>query len=335
MIARFDVPATTTIGIPFNSYGSDGHSITITGLAITDIHIYKDRSTTQRASTNGFAVTTDFDGVTGLHLLTIDLNDNTTAGFYAVGSEYMVVVGGTGSPGITVDGQAVSFVAAYFRITPQEGVTGTPKVDVSSWNGAAVATPAVSGTPKVDISHISGDSGAADTAESFFDGTGYAGTNNVIPTVGVVSGAVGSVTGNVGGNVTGSVGSVVGAVGSVSGAVASVTGNVGGNVTGSVGSVATGGITAASVAPDAIGASELAADAVAEIVAAVFARAFSSAYGSLTFDEIVKGVAVACLGKVSGAATTTVTFRNLADNANVIVATVDADGNRSSVTFTP
>lgn len=35
----------------------------------------------------------------------------------------------------------------------------------------------------VDAVAISGDSTAADNAEAFFDGTGYAGTNNVIPTV--------------------------------------------------------------------------------------------------------------------------------------------------------
>lgn len=56
-------------------------------------------------------------------------------------------------------------------------------------------------------------------------------------------------------------------VASVSGAVGSVTGNVGGNVTGSVGSVATGGISAASFAADAIDAAALAASAVAEIQA--------------------------------------------------------------------
>lgn len=48
-----------------------------------------------------------------------------------------------------------------------------------------------------------------------------------------------------------------------------VAASVTGNVNGSVASVATGGITAASIAADAIGASELAADAAAEIAAAV------------------------------------------------------------------
>jgi hypothetical protein len=43
----------------------------------------------------------------------------------------------------------------------------------------------VAGTVKavVDVGALSGDATAADNAESFFDGTGYAGTNNVIPTV--------------------------------------------------------------------------------------------------------------------------------------------------------
>lgn len=47
----------------------------------------------------------------------------------------------------------------------------------------------------VDVHRISGDTAAADNAESFFDGTGYAGTNNVIPTVTTVTGiAAGGIT---------------------------------------------------------------------------------------------------------------------------------------------
>ena len=68
-------------------------------------------------------------------------------------------------------------------------------------------------------------------------------------------------------SVTGAVGSVTGAVGSVTGAVGSVTGNVGGNVTGSVGSVATGGITAASFAANAITAAKLDPDVTTELQA--------------------------------------------------------------------
>jgi hypothetical protein len=38
-------------------------------------------------------------------------------------------------------------------------------------------------TAAANVTQISGDSAAADNAEAFFDGTGYAGTNNVIPLV--------------------------------------------------------------------------------------------------------------------------------------------------------
>lgn len=46
----------------------------------------------------------------------------------------------------------------------------------------------------VNVIEISGDSTAADNAEAFFDGTGYAGTNNVIPSVTLVSGGTTTVS---------------------------------------------------------------------------------------------------------------------------------------------
>jgi hypothetical protein len=48
--------------------------------------------------------------------------------------------------------------------------------------------PPLTTLPTVNVTQISGDSTAADNAEAFFDGTGYAGTNNVIPTVTTVTG---------------------------------------------------------------------------------------------------------------------------------------------------
>ena len=49
--------------------------------------------------------------------------------------------------------------------------------------------------------------------------------------------------------------------------------------------------------------------------------------------DALKLILSAVAGKVSGAETTTITFRNLPDDKNRIVATVDANGNRSSVTY--
>lgn len=117
------------------------------------------------------------------------------------------------------------------------------------------------------------------------------------------------------------------------------------SVSGAVGSVGAGGISAASfaagaidnaaIATDAIGSAELAASAVNEIVAAVFARAFGTDYASLTFEQITEIMVAGLAGKLSGAAGTTVRIRNLGDTADVIVATVDSNGNRSAVALAP
>lgn len=104
---------------------------------------------------------------------------------------------------------------------------------------------------------------------------------------------------------------------------------VSGRIDASVGAVAANAITAAAIATDAIDADALAADAIDEILDETIGD------GTLTVRQALR-VFIASLGaKVSGMATTTVTFRNAADSANVIVATVDADGNRSAVTLTP
>src|SRR3990167_3033538 len=88
----------TTIYVPFHTFDSNdpSASVTITGLATTDIEIYKDGSVTQRASDAGYALLDtdgiDFDGITGIHGISIDLSSNATAGFYASGSQYWVVI---------------------------------------------------------------------------------------------------------------------------------------------------------------------------------------------------------------------------------------------------
>lgn len=55
--------------------------------------------------------------------------------------------------------------------------------------------------------------------------------------------------------------------------------------------------------------------------------------GSMTLRQAMRIVLAACANKLSGAATTTVTIRDLADTKARITATVDADGNRSAVTL--
>lgn len=208
------VPSGAVLPVIFDAFdGGTGASITLTGLAITDVEIYKGTSMTQRASDAGVVLIDtdgiDLDGVTGIHGFSIDTGDNTDAGFYAVGSFFTVIVAS-----VTIDAQTVNFVAATFRLVAAEAIAGKPKADVDAWLGTAAATPTVAGVPEVDLTHVAGaavstttaqlgvnvvqlsaDATAADNAEAFFDGTGYAGTGNTIPTVTTV-GTLTTYTGN-------------------------------------------------------------------------------------------------------------------------------------------
>jgi hypothetical protein len=138
--------------IYFSTYGkTNGESLTMSGLAVTDIEIYKDGSTTQRASDAGYTLLDtdgiDFDGLTGIHGFSIDTGDNTDAGFYTVGSWFHVVVSS-----VTVDSQTVNFIAAAFRLLPAESVAGKPKVDVDAFGGSAGTF--ASGIPEVKVASL-------------------------------------------------------------------------------------------------------------------------------------------------------------------------------------
>ncbi len=152
----FMVPAGDVLPVMFATFdGGTGASITLTGLAVTDIEIYKDGSVTQRASDAGYTLLDtdgiDFDGITGIHGFSIDTGDNTDAGFYTVGAWFTVVVSA-----VTIDAQTVSFIACQFRLMAAESVAAKPKVDVDAWLGTAAATPTVAGVPEVDITHVAG-----------------------------------------------------------------------------------------------------------------------------------------------------------------------------------
>ena len=97
--------------------------------------------------------------------------------------------------------------------------------------------------------------------------------------------------------------------------------------------IATGAIDADAIAADAIGASELAADAATEIANATLDQANGIETG-LTLRQALRLTAAALAGKVSGAGTVTVVFRNaVVDGTDRIVATVDASGNRTALSY--
>ena len=72
---------------------------------------------------------------------------------------------------------------------------------------------------------------------------------------------------------------------------------------------------------------------VALTAAAVDAILDEVVEGSTTLRQLLRGFASALLSKANGLATSTANYRDLADSKNRIVATVDADGNRSAITL--
>lgn len=121
------------------------------------------------------------------------------------------------------------------------------------------------------------------------------------------------------------VGSVAGAVGSVAG---NVGGNVNGNVVGSVGSVASP-VTAGTVSDKTGYSLTVTPPTAAQIATAVWGFVVE---GSLTALAALRIMFAAMSNKSNGGGTASINFRDLADSKNRISATVDADGNRTSVT---
>lgn len=56
--------------------------------------------------------------------------------------------------------------------------------------------------------------------------------------------------------------------------------------------------------------------------------------GTYTFGDLLKIMAAKIAGKATGGGTTTITYRGIDDTSDVIVETVDANGNRSAMTLT-
>lgn len=247
---------------------------------------------------------------------------------------------------------------------PQEA--GDINVDVTYWNGTAVATPTTGGVPEVDITHIAGaavstttaqlgvnvvqistDATAADNAELFFDGTGYAGgTTKLGVDVVAISGdstaadnaeAMFDGAGYAGGTIKLGVDAVAisgdttaanNAESFFDGTGYAGTNNVIPTVTAvtTVNGLAAGVITAAAIATGAIDADALAADAVDEILDEVVE-------GALTVREILRIILAVTAGQSTGGGTSTITFRDVADAKARVSATIDGSRNRTAVTL--
>lgn len=153
-----DYDTTETVYIPFNTFDSNdpSASVTATTLLNTDCHVHKDGGVTQRSSSSGETLSIDFDGVTGNHLLALDLSDNTDAGFYADGSTYQVRI-----EGATVDGANINAWIGAFSIGRTLRPADMDDIKGVGWAGESLTSVAA------DIAAVKADTAAVliDTAE--------------------------------------------------------------------------------------------------------------------------------------------------------------------------
>jgi hypothetical protein len=144
---------------------------TALSIANTDIKVWKTGATTLANKNSGGA--THISG--GVYYCVLDATDTDTLGPLVI----FVAVSGA----LAVRVECVVLAANIYDSLIGGG--DVLDVSVTQISGSAVST--TTAQLGVNVVQISADATAADNAEAFFDGTGYAGTNNVIPTVTTVT----------------------------------------------------------------------------------------------------------------------------------------------------
>jgi hypothetical protein len=134
MMTRFDVPLGGILRIPVSTYNSSGASVTLSGLSVEDVRIFKDGALEERGPDSGYTVFTDFDSRTGLHIIEVDTSQNDSpSGFWADGSEYNVAI-----DAITVDSQTVRAWVAWFRLVATTDVSDIHSLVTKVYSDTAV-----------------------------------------------------------------------------------------------------------------------------------------------------------------------------------------------------
>src|SRR3990167_7874105 len=233
-----------TLHFLWSSNNSNGASVTRT--VNGTISVYKDNGVAQ--SVAGITDTEDFDALTGIHSCSMDLSADA---FYAVGADYAVVLSAA-----TIDGQTVNAVLAHFSIENRSALRPTV-------NGRELDVTAT-GEAGLDLDNTAGALGTAQFDAAFLTAALIAA--DAICAAELAADAVTEIQSGL----------------ATAAALATVQADtddiqtrlpaalVGGRMDSSVGAMAASVITAAAIAVDAIGASELAADAVAEIADAIW-----------------------------------------------------------------
>lgn len=327
----------TAVVCMFTTHDANGAPVApLSAFEVADFKIYKDGGSGEKTTTNGVTMTSPFDAIVGLHTLTIDTsNDTGDAAFWVAGHLYTIVLNPDTE---TVNGQTALKVLGQFGIalvTAGGGAAPTAAAVAAAVWDLARSGHATSGTFGEGVASVQGD---------------------VTGSVGSVSGAVGSVGGNVDGNVAGSIGSVAaGGIAAASFAAGAIDATAIADNAIDAGAIATDALTSAKFATGALdavwstttrlltaGTNIILAkgvgvtgfnDPTADNNADALLDRTAGVETSRTVRQSLRLMLAAMTGKASGLAGTTATFRDTNDTKNRIVATVDSDGNRSSVTL--
>jgi hypothetical protein len=348
-----EVPAGAVLPFPFTTYDANGASVTLTGLAVTDIEVYKGTSMTQRASDNGYALLDtdgiDIDGVTGFHGFSIDTGDNSDPGFYSVGSYFTVLVSA-----VTIAGQTVSFIVGTFRLKEAETVAGRVEARVASIANDAITAAAIA-ADAIGASELAADA-VTEIQSGLATAAALTTVEGKVDTVDTVVNAIKAKTDNLPSDPADQ-SLIIAATDAITSALATVDGNVDAiledtgttlpatlatidarldtEIPAILAAVDTE-VAAIKAKTDNLPASPAATSDIpsaAAIAAAVWASVLD---GTRTAAQLARGWTAALLGKASGlntGAASAPKYRDIADSKDVISAVTDASGNRSSVTL--
>lgn len=109
-----------TLYIPFSTYNDSGDSEALSGLAVTDVRIFKNGDTGFRATDSGVSLISDtgqYSDRVGLYRFGITIYNTTDdTGFYEAGAQYHVAI-----DAVTIDGKTVRFFPAVFETSVAGG----------------------------------------------------------------------------------------------------------------------------------------------------------------------------------------------------------------------
>ena len=349
-----DISLEDTIDIKFTTRRfSTGAPFTLAGTPA--ISAYVGNSTTE--ITAGITLSVDFDSRTGLN--NVRVVATAANGYTAATNVQLVITAGT-VDSVSVVGEVVGSFSIAARSSLRPTVAGRT-LDVSAGGEAGVdwanvgsptTTVGLSGTTvktatdvetdtadiqarlpaaltaggniKADALALSGDTTAADNAEAFFDGTGYAGTGNVIPTVTTLTGhtaQTGDAYARLGAPAGASVSADVAAVKVDTAAILIDTAEIG-----AAGAGLTTLATAASIAAlNNISAAQVATEIADALATDTYAESAAVPAATAALATKISWLTTLARNKITQTATAQV-VRNDADNATIATSTLSDDG---------